>query len=190
MKHFLVLLMLPLIFSCSSSNVVEYDCPPIVILRNDARLYQNDGFVDKFQINMVGYESFCYTKAGKRFAEITPIIKVRRLEQSSTNRLDFSFFVKTSQNAEDYLGKRVYQQSATISALKNEETYKGKNTVTRIPMPPYKDFKIFLGFEMNRQEQNKSKQMIDIDYRYLSEEEIAEHNRQINTVYQEMIGKA
>ncbi len=186
MKRFFILFILPLIFSCSNYSYTEYDCPSIIISRNDARLYKNDGFVDKFQINMVGVESFCYTKAGKRFAEIVPIIKIRRLEQSSTNRVDFSFYVKTSKNAEDYLGKRVYQQSATISPLKNEETFKGKTTVTRIPMPPYNDFKIYLGFEMTLQEMNKSKQMLDIDYRYLSEEEIAEHNRQINTVYQEI----
>ena len=90
------------------------------------------------------------------------------------------------QNSEDYLGKRVYQQAVTIPALQKEETFKGVTTTTRIPMPPYGNFEIYLGFEMSPQENNKTKQMLDIDYRYLTSEEIAEHNRQINTVYQEI----
>jgi hypothetical protein len=159
--------------SCSPISSDESVCPNIVLPRQTARQYQDDGRSDKFQISLTGFESYCYTdeKTNHRYAKITPIFKVRRLEASNTTRLDVSFFVKTSLNAKNYLGRRDYFQTLQIAENTREDTVKGRPTVTRIINPPYGDFFIELGLSLSSSAEQKAKSMFDIDYRYLTDKE-------------------
>ena len=178
MKHFLAFCLLFFVASCSSGSKSEYDCPEILIPRETTRIYQSNGKYDEFQINLVGSESYCYTEpsTNRRYAVITPLFKIRRLEKSNISTIDIEFFVKTSQNAEDYLGTRNFHQTLKIPTSSKEEVVKGRQTSTRITMPPYNDFTIYLGIKQSEYTGAKVRKMFDIDYSYLSDEEIAEQN--------------
>ena len=188
MKRFFIFSIL-FISACSSRNMPESDCPPIDIPRETARLYQNDQISDKFQVNMTGYEAYCYTDGSnkRRYAVIKPLFKVRRLEESNINKLDGSFYIKTSGDKEDFIGSQNYQQQFSINPNVREETIKGIQTTTRIPFPPYDGFSISLGFTMSVAQGNRAKKMFDIDYKYLNEEEVAAQSESaIEKVYLEV----
>lgn len=175
MKKILLCLLAVLMAACSSADDTADTCPPINIPRATARLYQNNGRFDEFQVSLVGFESYCYTQSSnnRRYAKIRPVFKVRRLEDSPTTSLDIDFFVKTSINAEDYLGIRRFSQVLNIPRSSREEIIKGRPTVTRITERPYRGFSIALGFELSEATKAKADKMFDIDYRYLSAEELA-----------------
>ena len=140
-------------------------------------------------VNLVGYEGYCYVNPAnnRRYAEITPIFKVRRLEDSSVTSLDADFYVKTSINAEDYLGIRKFSQPLDIPRSVKERTVKGRTTHTRIAEPPYEGFAIMLGMSLTEAEKAKAGKMFDIDYRYLSAAELAAQNEpETETVYLEV----
>lgn len=194
MKKFLICLLLTAAGGCSlmpsaETGFAEGNCPPISIPRETARLYQNNGRFDEFQVNLVGYEGYCYVNPAdnRRYAEITPIFKVRRLEDSSVTSLDADFYVKTSINAEDYLGIRKFSQPLDIPRSVKERTVKGRTTRTRIAEPPYEGFAIMLGMSLTEAEKAKAGKMFDIDYRYLSAAELAAQNEpETETVYLEV----
>lgn len=190
MKPILFLILPVLLASCSSSKKEEV-CPEIFIPRETARYYQNNGRFDEFQVNFVGAESYCYTEPAnnRRYAVITPIFKVRRLEDSPITRLDVDFYVKTSVNSEDYLGTRTFSQSLSIPQSVKEVTLKGRQTLTRIANQPYDGFSISAGMVLSDNAKAKAKGMFDINYRYLSAEDIAAaEESEIDTVYLEIGG--
>ncbi len=184
MKRFSIFFIIAFLTACSSAVNDASRCPLISIPRETARVYQTDGSADKFQINLVGYESYCYTEPAdnRRYAMITPIFKVRRLESSNITALDINFYVKTSVNAEDYLGIRQFNQVLNIPLSAKEITVRGRQTKTRITKQPYKNFSINLGIAMTKAEKSKADKMLDIDYSYLSEEEISPAN-EIDEIY-------
>ena len=188
MKRFFIFSLL-LINACSGRSLPENDCPPINIPRETARLYQNDQVSDKFQVNVVGYESYCYTDFSDkhRYAVITPLFKIRRLEESNTNKLDSSFYIKTSGAKDDFIGSQNYQQQLSIPSGVKEQTIKGAQTTTRIPTLPDENFSISLGFAMSSNQGNRAKKMFDIDYKFLNEEEAAAQSESaIEKVYLEV----
>ena len=189
MKRFFIFFIL-LISACSSRSLPESDCPLINIPRETARLYQNDRLSDKFQVNITGYEAYCYTNGSdkRRYALIEPLFKVRRLEESTVNTLDASFYVKTSGAREDFIGFQSYEQQLSIAPNVKEQTIKGRQATIRIPAPPYEDFSINLGFAMSPNQGSRAKKMFDIDYKYLNEEEVAAQSEQsIEKVYLEVL---
>jgi hypothetical protein len=177
MKKIIIFMLFVLLLGCSSRPTEKYTCPQIIIPRATTRTYQND-ITDKFQINMVGHESYCYQEdADKRYyAVITPIFKVRRLEPSDTTNVDADFYVKTSVNDKDYIGIRTFSQTLNIPKDTKEIRLKGRPTINRISTPPYREFKIYLGMDLDGSRKTKAKKMFDIDYMYLSEEEINAQN--------------
>lgn len=177
MKKIIVLVLSVLTVACSSRPDEKYACPEIVILQDTARKFQSE-MTDKFQINVVGFESYCYQNdADKRYyAVITPTFQVRRLEDSTTTNVDADYYVKTSFNEKDYIGRRVFRQTLNIPRDVKEQTIKGKTSINRISNPPYRDFKIYLGLDLSDKQVKKSKKMFDIKYRYLSEDEIEAQN--------------
>lgn len=188
MKHFILFTLILLAAGCSSSTGDE-PCPEIFIPRETARLYQNNGRFDEFQINLVGTEGYCYTEPSnnRRYAVITPVFRVRRLEDSPTTSIDADFYVKTSVNSEDYIGTRRFVQTLTIPRDSKEITVKGRQTVNRIANPPYDGFTMAVGMVLSDRAKDKAKGMFDINYRYLSAEDIAEAEQaEIDTVFLEI----
>ena len=185
MKKLLFLLVALFASSCSSvDNTEQYACPEILIPRETTRLYQNNGMADDFQINLIGSSGFCYTEANRRYAVINPVFLIRRLEDSSTTNVDADFYVKTSAGGEDYVGTRTYSQSLNIPVSVKEHVVEGRKTTTRIPLPPYGDFKIYLGMALSNNAAQKSKKMFDINYKYLSQNDIlSQPEKEIETIY-------
>lgn len=189
MKRIVILLLLLILAACAQTSQPDDGCPEINIPRETARIYQNNGEIDQFQINLVGYEGYCYTEPSnnRRYAVLTPLFKVRRLEDSPTSSLDVDFYIKTSINAEDYLGTRKFSQTLNIPQGVKEKTIKGRVTKTRLATPPYNGFSLDLGIALSDEAKTKTKKMFDIDYRYLSAEEIAAQNETaVEKVYLEV----
>ena len=189
MKRFLSFLSMLLIASCSSGYNTENDCPPIYIPRESTRIYKNNGSIDDFQINVVGFDAYCYTEEAnnRRYAIISPVFKVRRLEDSHTTSLDVDFYVKTSVNKEDYVGINRFNQVLNIPSDSKDAIIRGKETKTRIMKQPYGDFSIDLGIVLEGASSDKSKSMFDIDYKYLSSEEVdLINNSKVENVYLEV----
>ena len=189
MKKITIFASLFALLACSSQQFANYTCPQIIIPRATTRSYQGD-LVDKFQINIVGQESYCYKEEAdnRYYAVIAPIFKIRRLEHSTTTNLDVSYYIKTSLNDKDYIGKRVFRQTLTIPQNVKELNVKGDSTINRISVPPYNDFKIYMGIELDKTDMEKSNKMFDIDYRYLTQEEINNQNEiMINRVNLEVL---
>lgn len=187
-KNLFFTIVILLLSACSFSDD-DAGCPPIYVPRETARMYQDNGYNDEFQITLVGAESYCYTEpsTNRRYASITPIFRVRRLENSSITSIDADFYVKTSVNAEDYLGTRKFIQMLNIPQGDKEVTVKGRPTINRISMPPYGNFTISLGMSMSENQQSKADKMFDINYRYLSDDEINYQNHEkIKTIYLEV----
>ena len=189
MKKIIIFMLFVLLSGCSSKPTARYTCPKIIIPRATTRTYQND-ITDKFQINMVGHESYCYQEEAdnRYYAVITPIFQVRRLEPSETTNVDANYYVKTSINDIDYIGKRTFSQTLNIPLDAKEVKVKGRPSVNRISNPPYQKFKIYLGMDLDGSRMAKSKKMFDIDYSYLSEEEIKAKSEKIieNVTYEVM----
>ena len=189
MKKIVILSLLMFVSACSPKLTEIYTCPEIIIPRETARLYQND-IVDKFQINLVGHETYCYQEGADKhyYAVITPIFKVRRLEYSDTTNVDADYYVKTSINNKDYIGRRTFSQTLDIPLDVKEIKIKGKPSINRISNPPYQKFKIYLGMNMDASRMAKAKKMFDMDYRYFSEEEIKNQNEKaIETISLEIL---
>lgn len=189
MKRVLKYFFLVFLTACSSAPDNANECPLISISRETSRSFYQDNQADKFQINLIGFEGYCYTEPSnnRRYALITPIFKVRRLESSSITSLDVDFYVKTSINAVDYLGFRKFSQTLNIPSNTKEITITGRQTKTRISMPPYDGFDIKLGLSLTDAEKQKAKKMLDVDYWYLSEEELSQTDEVlIDTIYLEI----
>lgn len=186
MKRFIACFFIAVLCGCAATSENSYDCPQISIPRESAKIFQNDGTADKFQIILAGYEGYCYTEPAdnRRYSMITPIFKVRRLEASSVTAIDVDFYVKTSVNAENYLGIRKFSQTLNIPQSAKEITIKGRPTKTRISNPPYKIFSIELGLALTEAEKAKAKKMLDINYEYLPKEEV--EDTAIETIYLEI----
>ena len=189
MKRVLICLFTIIIAACGTAPQEARQCPLISVPKEMSRIYQTFGHADKFQITLSGYESYCYTEQAnnRRYAVITPIFKVRRLEPDTTTSLDVNFYVKTSVNAEDYLGIRHFSQKLDIPLNAKEVTIVGRQTKTRIANPPYDGFTISLGLVLSPEDLAKAQKMLDIDYRYLSAEELSGLNQATpSTVYIEV----
>lgn len=189
MKKFIVIILLFIVSACSSQQFEHYACPEIIIPRETTRAYHSD-INDKFQINLVGHETHCYREEAdnRYYAVITPIFKLRRLEQSSTTNVDADYFVKTSVNDKDYIGRRVFKQTLSIPRDAKELILRGNTSTTRISNPPFNNFKIYLGMDLAGAKKEKSDKMFDIDYRYFSEDEInAQYETAIDRVNLEIL---
>lgn len=167
------LFLLMFLASCSTS-VVPDGCPVIATPREATRQYISNANYDAFQINLVGNENYCYTDSStnQRYAVITPIFQLRRLEDSSDRRVDTSFYVKTLGKGE-YIGKQVHHQSLQIPLGVKEQTIKGNPVKLRVAQPPYDDFSLELGLNLSDYALSKSKGMFDINYKYFSDEDLA-----------------
>lgn len=186
-KIFLSLVALSL--AACSSRQAQPDCPIIDILRENTRIYQSDNISDKFQINLSGYDAYCYTNVHnkRRYAVIAPVFKIRRLENSPISSLDVDFYVKTKGHSQDYLGEQVYNQQLHIDNTAREQTVKGKEISIRIAPQPYDGFRLELGLKGSSEQQKKAKKMFDIDYRYFTQEELdAQNDKAIENVYLEV----
>lgn len=163
-----------LAFICACSNSPQYDgCPDIAIPREVTSQYINNGNYDAFQIILSGNENYCYTDptTNQRYAVITPIFRIRRMEDSSDSAIDTSFYVKTVGSGQ-YIGRQNYHQSLRIPLDEKEQIVSGKPVKIRVAQLPYDDFSIEMGLNLSEFAAAKSKSMFDINYKYLSDDDL------------------
>ena len=175
-----------LLGACSSATGPDL-CPIIDVPRETARQYITNNNYDAFQITIAGNENYCYTdaKTNQRYAVITPVFRVKRLEESTDSAIDVAFYINTSGQG-NYMGKQVYPQFLRLPVGVQEQNIKGKTVKVRIAQPPYDGFKMELGFNLSDYALGKSKSMFDIDYKYLSDEELNANPETINNKYLEI----
>lgn len=167
-----------LLSACSISDSQEY-CPIIKTSRENIHQFITNINYDAFQITLSGYENYCLKESNNQhYTVITPIFKLRRLESSSDTAVDTKFYIKYP-DIGNYTGERVYSQTLNIKPQEIETTIKGKSVKLRIPSPPYNNFPLEIGLSLSQYAKAKAKSMYDINYKYISDEEIEQFNNTI-----------
>lgn len=181
-----ILFFLTFLSSCSAGVTID-GCPVVSTLRENTRQFINLGNYDAFQITLSGNDSYCYTETStnQRYMVITPYFKVKRLEDSSVNSVDTAFYVKTL-GSSAYIGTKTYQQSLYLPSHTTEQTIKGKPISLRIAQPPYDNFSIEIGLALSDYALSKSKRMFDINYQYLSPDDLNAIEEPVNQEYLEI----
>lgn len=160
---FLVLLCLS---SCHSS---QYNpCPNIRIPRDVAYLTQKVNSRDEFQIELKGYEAYCYFDERNRRDKtvVTPIFTVQRLQQADDFEVDFEFFAETIKGPPHFLGRQNFHARTSLAPGEKEKEFKGNPITIRIPSQNPKDFEIILGLYLSQNEHRFNQRTFDIKYHY------------------------
>lgn len=168
-----------LLSSCASSyKEADYMCPQVKIPRATAYVTQKASYSEEVQIEIIGYEGYCITadSVNRRFAVIRPLFKARRLKEGHDTRADFSYFTETIKGPPEFLGRRRYFASVDIPRGDAEKEFAGGEVKVRIPSQGYNDFTILLGMEASPAERAYNQKTFDIEYRYLTEDEIRQYN--------------
>ncbi|MBQ9235992.1 MAG: hypothetical protein IJ184_05975 [Alphaproteobacteria bacterium] len=175
MKKTILTLILMLVCACHGGGYGE-SCPKIEINRDKSRMFVNNGNFDALQINLVGFTSYCYAdeKTRQYYAVITPQFKLRRMEDSTLSSVDVPFYISAKDMGKGIIGDGRYQQTLRIPLEKKEVSLPARSITRRIAPPPYGNEAIELGLDLSEYAYAKSKSMYDIDYKYLSQEDLAD----------------
>lgn len=165
-----ILLLLLLITACSEKHMTL--CPDIVIPRDAAYLTQKVNYRNEFQIELKGYEGFCFfdERIKRHKAVVTPIFVVQKLRNTDDFDVDFNFFVETVKGPPHYLGRKNYSANVTLAPGELEKEFKGSPLTIRIPSQDPKDFAIIMGLDLSRDEYRFNQRTFDIKYRYMTDE--------------------
>lgn len=146
-------------------------CPRVQILRDNAYVSQYVNYKETFQINLSGYEGYCYYEqsVGRHRAVIYPIFKIRRLTPSDETDVRFSYYTETLKGPPEYLGKKTYYANAHIPLNELETTYKAPAAKVFIPEEMIDNYDINLGLWQSPEEARYNHRTFDINYRYIDE---------------------
>ena len=156
--------------ACSSIRY-EHLCPNVIIPRDTAYSTQVADYSDDFQIELTGYEGYCYYDKTRRsnYASIMPVFSIKRLKDSSVTEVDVNFYTQTVKGPPAYLGKKTYYLSVTIPENEKEITYTADSVEVKIPPEMKYEFDINLGLYITPEEAKYNQRTFDIDYRYVDE---------------------
>lgn len=126
-------------------------CPKVHIRNNDVLVVQSAEYKDIFEIKAVGYEGFCYfnEKVGKDRAVIKPKFKIKRLNPSDIDDVQFSYYLETVEGPKNFLGQKTYFASLNIPQSVEEIFYVADGGELSIPQPGTYDLDIYLGLKVN-----------------------------------------
>lgn len=144
-----------------------YICPNVSIPREKAYVTQKVTYEDEFQIELKGYEGYCYpeTASNRHYAVITPQFEVQRLRDSDETQVDFNFYTETIKGPPEYLGKHSYSASVNIPADVKEKNFNGRAVKVKIPADN-PDFEIILALDVSLEEFRYNQRTFDVKYRY------------------------
>lgn len=122
-------------------------CPKIHIRQKDFRVVQSEAGKRLFEIQAIGYEGFCYfhEKSGKYRAVIKPQFKIKRLNSSDVNDVQFSYYLETVEGPKKYLGRKTYFSQAYVTPAQKELKHVAKGGELTIPNPGSYDLDIYMG---------------------------------------------
>lgn len=129
------LLLLVLAAGCQS-GVMDYEtCPRVQIIRDNAYLTQVVNYREEFQINLIGYDGYCYMdrKINQNKALIKPIFQIKRLRPSDETDVHFAFYTETVKGPPQYIGKKTHFAVATIPADVLEIEYTAPQVMVYVP---------------------------------------------------------
>ncbi|MDR1694724.1 MAG: hypothetical protein LBR70_06020 [Lactobacillaceae bacterium] len=160
-----------LISACGSwgeQSETQRICPSVLITRNDAYLVQKGLNHEEFNIELIGYEGYCYydTRISHDKAVVTPIFKIKRLRPNDETDIMFSFYAETVKGPPEYLGKKTYFEKAEIPVDIIETEYRGQQAEVRIPPNMRYEFDINLGLNIAKKDKEYNKRTFDVPLGY------------------------
>lgn len=168
-RIFYAFLILFLASGCSSSIPEGYrQCPLVTIKREDARLIQIVNYRDNFEVELIGFEGFCYfdTRVKQEKARITPIFVVNKLRNTDESDVQFSWFTNTIKGPPAYLGKKSYFVETSLQKGERRKEFKGAQVEVKIPVDMMYEFEIFAGLELSPKEKQYNQRFFDVDLGY------------------------
>lgn len=170
LKKNLFLILVLFAASCAwygSGDLAEL-CPNVVIPRDTAYVTQKVNFEDEFQIELKGFEGYCYldTPSQGNYAVITPQFEVFRLRDSDETRVDFNFYTETRKGPPAYIGKRVYSASVTIPLDEKQKEFNGPSVKVKLPPDDRDGFEVILALDVSLEEYRYNQRTFDVKYRY------------------------
>lgn len=169
LRIFYAVLMFLFISGCSSSFPKGYkQCPLVTIKREDARLIQIVDYQDNFEVELVGFEGFCYfdTRVNQEKAKITPIFEVNKLRNTDESDIQFSWFTNTIKGPPAYLGKKSYFEETSLKKGELHKKFKGNQVEVKIPVDMMYEFEIFAGLNLTPNEKKYNQRLFDVDLGY------------------------
>lgn len=168
-RIFYAVLMVLAIAGCTSSIPEGYrQCPLVTIKREDARLIQIVNYQDNFEVELIGFEGFCYfdTRVKQEKAKITPIFVVNKLRNTDESDVQFSWFTNTIKGPPAYLGKKTYFVETSLQKDEQRKEFKGAQVEVKIPVDMMYEFEIFAGLELSPKEKKYNQRLFDVDLGY------------------------
>lgn len=146
-------------------------CPQVQIMRDSAYLTQYVKFKETFQINLAGYEGYCYFESDvdRYRAIIRPIFKIKRLTSSDETDVRFSYYTETLKGPAADLGKKTYYLNVRIPRDQIEIEYKAPAVKVYIPTEEGGEYDVNLGLWQSPEEKMYNQRTFDINYRYIEE---------------------
>lgn len=164
-------------------------CPFVIIRRDDAHLIQKANYQDDFDVELKGFEGYCYfdERVRREKARIIPIFVVSKLRNTDETNVQFSWFTQTIKGPPEYIGKNTYFADVHIKQGEKSVEVKGKEIELKVPNEMMNDFPIFMGLSLSRQERDYNQRLFDVDYGYYNENEIPEPNNIKLKVYPDRV---
>lgn len=181
-KKLSLIILTILAVSCTYLPHPQSNCAPVEIPRDKAYMVQKVNYSDDFQIELIGYDSYCYydEQLDRNTLYITPQFSVSRLRTLDETHVDFHFYTETRNGPPAFLGKRVYSTGTDIGAGEREKTFSGKQVKVLTPKDP-DDFVVSLALDISAAQNVYNQRTFDIKYRYnLPDEEMIERTVIIN----------
>lgn len=166
LKRFLSISLLLLVTACVSEDIKI--CPMVTISRENAYLIQKANYQDDFQVELKGYEGFCFydNRVKQEKAQIVPIFQITKLRNTDESDIQFSYFTNTIKGPPQYLGRRSYFVSTHMTQGERNKEFKGSPIEVKIPLEMMYDFEIMMGLDISRQENLYNQRLFDVEYKY------------------------
>ncbi len=161
----------------SSCSLLWYEdasipCPYVTIPQDTSYLTQVVGYLDNFQVEVNGYEGYCYSEqsVNRRYAVITPIFSVTRLRDSDETAVDFSFYTETLKGPPEFLGRKSYNTGTVIGLDEKSKEFKGKPVKVKIPTDGT-PLEIILSLNISKDEYRYNQRTFNVERRQENKDE-------------------
>lgn len=172
LRKILPILITLIISGCAQAP--ERFCPLVTINRENSRLIQKANYQDDFEVELKGYEGFCFfdKRVNREKASITPIFVVTKLRKTDESDVHFSWFTETLKGPPEYLGRKDYFVEVTIPKGKIHKEFRGKTVELKIPSSMKYEFEINAGLNLSKEEKRYNQRIFDVDLGYYEDNEI------------------
>lgn len=127
--------------------------------------------LDSYQIMLVGYNGSCFMDPMGRNSRaiIQPVFVIRRQKAVDTVDVPFKFYTETTYGPADFVGRRTYNQIATIPEFQKEIHYTGQKVEVKLPEILKNGYAVNLGLVIDPAEQIYNNRTFDNTFNYSEE---------------------